>query len=111
MKLRLLKDKHKAKFKPDAAPAKAGRKSSLTDARRFCFFLPDKEKQDIQEFIDEALQLDSQLKYSFAYVFREGARLLMRRERLQMKLATKGKLHAKSREPNQPKSRLPISRE
>ena len=97
MKIRLLNPRI-AGVTASSSTNKRGRKASLDSAVRFCFFIPVKDKEVIQGFIDDAKALDKNLKYSFAFIFREGARKFINYERHQMKLAAEGRLHVKSRD-------------
>ena len=91
-------------------PKRAGsaEKEATSLPARFCLFLSQDEKEKMDAFIEQSRLFDKNLKYSKAYILREGARRFIRYEQQQMRLAKKGALHVKIREPQN--LRLPLKR-
>ncbi len=74
-----------------------GRKSSLGPCTRVNFYLPDSTRKEIRELKERAKKISPSLKYSEAFLLREGLKLVLRRENKVLEDAEKGEFHAKRR--------------
>ena len=79
--------------KPDPKPIR--RKAAPVESRRFSFFLPDDEKAVMLRFIERASGF--KLRYTIAYILREGAKKFIREQSMFLSKAERGEFHAKKR--------------